>query len=318
MPVSLNRALSHIKQWSRTLAPFPTRSHWPRYLFHTCQLEVAVEIIKSGQITCRANVKELICDVANQGALWNNPEAHNYVRLYFRPRNGFHLKTEGVKAVGDPYRAQNHMSIPVAFAFEFQRVITLPGSGFVPGNFAKSGTAPLTEDAEFDALPFDLIYHDAALPPGKIAEVHNWRMSEVVVPTSLSLNNLSCVICRTTHEERTLRHLLGGNAAPNIMVEQRGSFFMRRGMFMDEVFWSAGRLNFQFHGPTVYAKDNYNLRVVCHDRGKTREACFTVKGAKRYHISSMPASKDAVWEIYLENCIVYHAQAPSVAGLVTP
>ena len=63
--------------------------------------------------------------MANQGALSNNPDAHQYVRLYFRPRNSFHLKTEGVKAIGDPYRAQNHMSIPVAFAFDFQKEMTL-------------------------------------------------------------------------------------------------------------------------------------------------------------------------------------------------
>jgi hypothetical protein len=177
MPITLNRALSHIRDWSGTLKPFPTRANWPFNLFHTCQIEVAVEIIKSGQITCRSYVAHLICDVANQGALWNNPNAHNYVRLYFRPRNPFHFKTEGVKALGDPYRAQNHMSIPVAFAFAFERVMVLPGSGFVFGNFAKTGAAPVTGDVEFDKLRFDLIYHDRALTPDHKVEVHNWRMS---------------------------------------------------------------------------------------------------------------------------------------------
>lgn len=101
MSITVKRAARHSKEWSSKLAPFPVRANWPVHLFHTCQLEVAVEIVKSGEIKCRSNVGNLICDVANQGAVWNNPDAHNYVRLYFRPRNSFHLKTEGVKAAGE-------------------------------------------------------------------------------------------------------------------------------------------------------------------------------------------------------------------------
>ena len=318
MPITLNRALSHLKEWSRKLAPFPTRASWPAYLFHTCQLEVAVEIIKSGQINCRNKVEDLICDVANQGALWNNPNAHDYVRLYFRPRNPFHFKTEGVKAIGDPYRAEHHMSIPIAFAFNFQRVITLAESGFVPGNFAKSGTAPLTGDSEFDDLPFDLIYHDAPLPRDKIAEVHNWRMSEVVVKEALSLSRLSCVICRTPHEERTLRHLLGGSSALSVVVEQRGSIFMRRAMFIDEIYWSSGLLHMRFHGPSEFPKANYSLKIISYDKGVSQEGRFLAEAGVVYRFRSLPASDAAVWRVELEGCVVYHAKAPSVSGLVSP
>jgi ssDNA thymidine ADP-ribosyltransferase, DarT len=154
MSITVNRAGRHIKEWSKKLAQFSTRANWPPHLFHTCQLEVAVEIIKSGAIICRNNLGALICDVANQGAVWNNPDAHKYVRLYFRPRNPFHLKTEGIKSLSDPYRVDPHMSIPISFAFDFQKVITLQNVGFVPGNFARSGAAPLTGDAEFDHLNF--------------------------------------------------------------------------------------------------------------------------------------------------------------------
>ena len=102
MPISLIRAQQHVELWSEKLSG-TSRAKWPQHLFHTCQLEVAVEILKAGKIICRNEVQNLICDVANQGALWNNPEGHNYVRLYFRPRTYFHLKTEGVKSLGDPF-----------------------------------------------------------------------------------------------------------------------------------------------------------------------------------------------------------------------
>jgi hypothetical protein len=242
MSITLARAEHHIKDWSHNLARFPTRANWPLHLFHTCQLEVAVEIIKSGCIKCRGNLEHLICDVANQGAVWNNPDAHSYVRLYFRPRNSFHLKTEGVKATGDPFRMDPHMSIPIAFAFDFKKVITLANCGFVPGNFAKTGAAPLSSDAEFDEMQFELVYHDSALTQEKMAEVHNWRMSEAVVSGILPLSYLSYVICRTIHEERTLRHALGSFPSPKTIVEQRGSIFMRRGIFIDEIYWASDLL----------------------------------------------------------------------------
>jgi ssDNA thymidine ADP-ribosyltransferase DarT-like protein len=223
MPITLKRAKRHVSDWSKELAPYPTRSNWPAHLFHTCQLEVAAEIIKSGVVRCRNKVNKLICDVANRGALWNNPDAHDWVRLYFRPRNSFHFKTEGVKSRADPYRVDPHMSIPIAFAFDLQKVITLPTSSFVPGNFAKTATAPLTGDAAFDTMPFELIYHDSPLSQDRKAEVHNWRMSEVVVSDELSLSNLSFVICRTTHEERSLRYVIGNSSVPRIVVEQKGA-----------------------------------------------------------------------------------------------
>jgi hypothetical protein len=316
MSITVARAERHIRDWSHNLARFPTRANWPLHLFHTCQLEVAAEIIKSGGIKCRGNVGHLICDVANQGAVWNNPEAHNYVRLYFRPRNSFHLKTEGVKAIGDPYRIDPHMSIPIAFAFDFKKIITLSNCGFVPGNFAKTGAAPLSGDVEFDKMQFELIYHDSALPQEKMAEVHNWRMSEAVVSGTLSLSDLSYVICRTIHEERTLRHSLGAKAAPKIIVEQKGSIFMRRGMFIDEIYWASDLLNIRFHGPTGFTKEAYEVKVTCWDNNKMREGNFSLAPGG-YRFPSIPASKDAIWKIEIEDCLVHFAPIPSTSGLVT-
>jgi hypothetical protein len=316
MSITLDRANRHIAHWSKELAPFPTRANWPTHLFHTCQLEVAVKIVKDGKISCRDDVEELICDVANQGALWNNPDAHKYVRLYFRPRNSFHLKTEGVKSDIDPYRVDPHMSMPVAFAFDLQKVITLPASGFVPGNFAKTGSAPLTGDAEFDNMEFDLVYHDGALPRDRMSEVHNWRMSEVVVLDELALSYLSFAVCRTPHEERTFRHFLGKRHLPKIIVEQKGSIFMRKGIFIDEIYWDSNILHMQFHGPAAFPKDKYAVSISCFDGGKTRRDGPFHLAPARYRFPSLTAPKDAVWRIEIEGCVVYHAPIPSLSGLV--
>lgn len=316
MPITLARAKRHEVEWGGKLAPFPVRANWPAHLFHTCQLEVAVEIVRAGQITCRASVSKLICDVANQGALWNNPGAHNYVKLYFRPRNSFHLKTEGVKAIGDPYRVDPHMSVPIAFAFDFSKVMTIANSGFVPGNFAKAGAAPLSGDAAFDKMDFDLVYHDSPLTRDRMAEVHNWRMSEVVVQNALPLTNLSYMICRTTHEERMLRYALRDVAGiPKIIVEQKGSIFMRRGMFVDEIYWQSGLLHMQFHGPTGFTKEKYAIKISCWDGVSFYEKNYVASPGK-YHFPGITASKDAIWRVELEGCVIYHATAPSTTGLV--
>ena len=293
MPVTLGRALKHISDWSKSLAPFPVRAHWPRYVFHSCQLEVALEIIKSGKIVCRNSVPTMICDVANQGALWNNINAHAYVRLYFRPRNMFHLKTEGIKPLGSPYRGANQMSIPVTFAFDFASVICRDDAGFVPGNFARSGARPETTDEKFDELRFDLIYHDSALSDADKYDILNWRMSEVVVSGKLPLSDSTRIMCRTIHEERTLRFLLGGTTDRRIAVEQKGSIFFRRGMFIDEIYWQDEFLHLSFHPAIEYVKEKYELKIVCIDRGVIKERTYSTPHGK-YRIMDLRASKVTV------------------------
>jgi hypothetical protein len=195
-------------------------------------------------------------------------------------------------------------------------LITLPNCGFVPGNFAKTGAAPLSGDAEFDKMQFELIYHDSALPQERLAEVHNWRMSESVISDVLPLSNLSYVICRTTHEEKTLRHALGTHAPPKIIVEQKGSVFMRRGMFIDEIYWASDLLNIRFHGPTGFTKDAYDIKVTCWDNNQQREGHFKLAPGE-YRFPSIPASRNAIWKIEIEGCLAYFASIPSTSGLVT-
>jgi hypothetical protein len=281
-------------------------------------MEVAVEIMKSGRILCRSAVPRLICDVANQGAIWNNPQAHDFVRLYFRPKNWFHLKTEGVKPRADRYRVDPHMSMPVCLVFDLPRVLAISGAGVVPGNFAKSNSAPLYTDEGFRSLDFESVYHEGPLADGLKVAVNEWRMSEVVVPGELDLRHLSAVVCRSIHEERTLRHLLQQadvKPSTNILVEQRNSIFVRRGIFIDELYWQNDFLHMKFHGPVVAAQDAYDVNVTCIDQGSIKTLNFQLS-AKKYYFPSMPATRDAVWRIEIEGCCVYHARVPSLSGLV--
>jgi hypothetical protein len=141
-------------------------------------------------------------------------------------------------------------------------------------------------------------------------------MSEVVVDRELSLSQLSYVVCRTIHEERTLRFALGDVQLPRIIVEQRGSIFMRRGIFIDEIYWSSNMMYLKFHGPTDFTKDKYAINVTCNDGGVIRRRSYFVAPGVSYRFAELQASMDAIWRIEFEGCIAYHGPIPSTSGLV--
>jgi ssDNA thymidine ADP-ribosyltransferase, DarT len=224
MALSSERAIRHVTEWSERLKASLRCGLWPAYLFHAAHVTTAAAILRSGRLSCRSGIGTVAHDVANQGALHNNPRAHDYARLYFRPRNAFHFKTEGVKCLGDPYRDRYQMSIPVLLAFDSVSVLTLGGVGFSPGMLSRiRGIGH--EDRFFDRIPFDLVYHDGPVEPAQKEQVQDHRMAEVVVPRELPLApHLRKVFCRTFLERRTLLHLLGADAqnrAGQIEVQPR-------------------------------------------------------------------------------------------------
>lgn len=276
-----------------------------------------IEIIRAGQLSCRDDVDVLLCDVANQGALWNNPDAHRVARLYFRPRNAFHLKTEGIKSRTDRFRQDPHMAIPIAFAFKFVPVMCLEECFFVDGNFAKNRAAPLSGDENFDKLDFEVIYHDSPFSADQMQHYQNARMSEVVVRDRLSLEFLDAVICRTIHEERTLRHrlALAGLLPPPIRVEQRGSVFMRKGILIDEVYMKERLLHFRFREPVSGVQDDYEVEVACLSSQKVNN--FRLK-AGGYRVRQILADDpNAIWRITIEGCVAYEGPVPKDVNVVS-
>jgi hypothetical protein len=201
------------------------------------------------------------------------------------------------------------MSIPVALAFDFPSVMTDPNSAFLDGNFAKSGAKPLSGDTAFDTLNFDLIYHDAATTEENRAEIHNARMSEVVVRGALDLAQLSSAVCRTPHEARTLEHMLRdlGVPAPKIMIEQRRSIFVRNGIFLDNVYAVDGDLVFKFHPPTVSPQAEYE--VVIRKVGEAWSKKYKLK-AQAWRVEGASAKPNTIWEIEIEGCLAYRGRVP--------
>jgi len=188
----------------------------------------------------------------------------------------------------------------------------------VYGNFAKTLAAPQTGDSAFDRLDFNLIYHDGALAGSAKEEVNNIRMSEVVVRDQLDLQQLAYVVCRTQHEARSLEYVLHkeGIDTSNVIVEQHGSVFMRKGIFLDEIYTMDGELFFKFHAPVKAAREKYDVRITKIGHW-TRS--FSLEATK-WRISDADSRPDTVWQVDIEGCLAYVGTIPGdmIKNLILP
>lgn len=289
---------------------------WPRYLFHACHVTNAVSIVRAGRLECRENLLAYV-DVANQGALNNFAGSHNHARLYLRPKNMFHLRTEGILCEGDPNRLQNHMSIPVMFLFKFVEVITNADAVFSEGNIQRTKTW-LDGDAAFNALDFHAIYHDAAPPQDKGDYIRNMRMTEVGVRGGLSLQgNLSAILFRTKWDMETFKLLLeeeGLQCPYNLGIEQiHASVFQSRGLYLTNVSANDGKLNLSFSFPIANAPLNgmYAVKVVQTTALSTWTYDHSVKLPRAGLEISGFSPQDSTWKIELEGQLAFQGRLRS-------
>jgi hypothetical protein len=135
-------------------------------------------------------------------------------------------------------------------------------------------------------------------------------MSEVVVHEALDLSLLSRIVCRTSHELRTFEHLLEelGVAPPKIIIEQRGSIFMRMGIFLDEVYALDGDFYFKFHAPTKSPQPEYKVRIS--KVGEGWERIYSLRAEQLWRIQKASAMPDTVWRIEVEGCLAYLGKVP--------
>lgn len=237
MGISIERAQEHVAKYTEELRRFPKNANWPRNLFFACHITSAVAILQSGRLLPRGQQDLLIHDVANQGAVANNPEALGFTRLYFRPKNDFHIRTEGIKCLGDPYRLDRQMSVPIMLAMDATQILSLEETGFTFGKYALVENKPGFDQEFFENIPFADVYHDYAPPRERMNEIHDRRMAEVVYPGPLEIDPyLNVIICRSNLDRLSLLHALGPDAdrySERVVVEQlEGSIFMRWGLFI--------------------------------------------------------------------------------------
>lgn len=232
---------AHIARWEETLTKpwYPYRDRWPSRLFHHAPIENAVRILLDGHLRSRrdpGNTK--VKDVAAAGVIDARDHAHNFARLYFRPRTPTQYHIEGIRKQGEcMYGDASHAPVLVMMVFDARKVLLIPTIKFCDRNM-QLGTAELGDTEKyFSDIPFAKVYHEGGTGGDRTIIEH--RHAEVLATSPMSLaETLQWVYCRTKAERVTLLYLLGPRAddwASKILVSEDLSLFDRRFVFLEDV-----------------------------------------------------------------------------------
>jgi hypothetical protein len=152
------------------------------------------------------------------------------------------------------------------FLFDAAQVLSLTGTGFTDRNFAIGSVTPSFDEAGFDQIDFNLVYHDSAPPRNMGDEIRRRRMAEVVVPTELALqDNLKLIVCRTAYDVITLKYLLGNQAArwDAIIIAESipQSIFMHMALYIRSISPTDDGISIILKPPTDLAIQSCAIRV---------------------------------------------------------
>jgi hypothetical protein len=95
---------AHIATWEANLNGFAYahRAKWPRRLFHHAPVENAAQILIDGELLSRVDsAQRRARDVAGPGVIGARDKAHQFARLYFRPRTPTQYHIEGIRKQGE-------------------------------------------------------------------------------------------------------------------------------------------------------------------------------------------------------------------------
>lgn len=225
------------------------RKHWPRCLFHHAPLENALSILREGYIRSRNDpARAVIRDVAAPGVISNRREAHDRVRLYFRPRTPTQFHIEGIrKSTECQYGADTHAPVLVMFVLDARKILSLPDVQFSDRNMQSSG-ARTGDDAEFfKSIPFEKVFHEGGTGGDNSIVAH--RCAEVLPTSPLKVSDvLHGIWFRSEPERDTLLHLLGEdrNTWENFsQVSEEIKVFDKRFSFISEIGLSTKGITFR-------------------------------------------------------------------------
>lgn len=205
---------AHIAHWQQELASphYPHRRKWPECLFHHAPFENAVSILSTGMLRSRndpANPRPR--DVAAREVNQAREHAHDWVRLYFRPKTPTQFSIEGIRKPGEcKYGEGAHAPILVMLVLDAHQILTHPDIRFCDRNMQRGNAVPGNDEAYFAAIPFAKVFHEG--PTGGDDKIIQHRCAEVLPSSPLDLDQcLRAVYFRSEPERDTVLHALGPN-----------------------------------------------------------------------------------------------------------
>lgn len=254
MGLSAAAADAHIARWTEELGrnPFyPHRVRWPALLFHHAPVENAAQIITEGQLCSRlATDHRRPRDVAGAGVIDHRHRAHEFTRLYFRPRTPTQYHIEGIRRPAEcSYGPDAHAPILTMFMFDARSILTMPTTRFSDINMQRDNARDGDNEAFFNTIDFAKVYQEGNF--GGDASITHHRAAEVLCQSPLLLaHSLKWIFCRSDAERETLIHmagLAGQVLRRQIITSDDGKVFEKRFAFVERVYASPEGVTFQIN-----------------------------------------------------------------------
>lgn len=244
MGISISKAQDHIEQWHeklRTPTGYAYRIKWPKYLFHHASLVNATSILDAGALLSRHDAAGLVHDdVAPTEVIARRADAHEFSRLYFRPRTPTQYQVEGIRKENECYLGNSSTHVPILYMFLFsaETVLSLDGTQFSNGNMQSPQTVFSDSEEFFDKIPFNKVFHEGSFDHNEKDAILKARCAEVLARSPLSLNkHLKFVLCRSDAERHTL---LESYPKANAALKARIRTFTEVGIFQSQYTYIKG------------------------------------------------------------------------------
>jgi hypothetical protein len=321
MGITRTRAQRHIEEWERKLTgpAYAHRRRWPGRLFHHTPIENAASILNDGVLLSRNDSHEKRkLDIAGAVVIQNRDRAHQFARLYFRPRTPTQFHIEGIRKVGDYYMGDTHAPTLVMLIFDSFEILTREGVRFSDGNMQSYGANDGEDDEFFDTIEFAKVFHEGGI--GNDRSIIHCRCAEVLAPSPFAIDSiLTSIYCRSEAERITLLNDLSVRARQKwrrlIAVSDDLRVFSKSFTFVEEVSLQKDGVVYRLHPPERSATWQVRVEVWLHAKEDTKihDQTHTLPAVPGNGKTSWRAPinlKDGLYKvrIWVEGCRAFEAQ----------
>ena len=265
MGITQRRIERHIQEWEARFpadGSRPYRFRWASCLFHHSVVENAAIILSQGQLLSRndsAPYRKV--DIAGTSVIQHRVRAHQFGRLYFRPRTPTQWSVEGIRKRETYWRNDPNAHAPtlVMFVFDAGKILVQKRVRFSAGNMQSESTPEGDDDKFFDTIDFTKVYHDGWHDHD--SSITHSRCAEVLVPSPMPIADcLTAIICRSVAERLFFLDEMGPKAAKRwgkiIRVSDDLNVFEKKHIFVDTVSIQNDGVLFKLHpvGPPVHVR----------------------------------------------------------------
>ncbi|MFT3728748.1 MAG: DarT ssDNA thymidine ADP-ribosyltransferase family protein [Terricaulis sp.] len=309
---------AHIAKWVAQLTHtyfYPHRAKWPPRLFHHTPIENAARILRSGALLSRtASESSRVLDIADPEIVNTRDRAHDFVRLYFRPRTPTQFWIEGIRRPSEYFKGNKHAPTLIMLVFDARSILSIDGVRFSDGNMQSANTCDGDDENFFSTIDFDRVFHEG---PFNRSDPHVIvrRCAEVLAPSPLPLENLSFIYCRSAAERDFLLYKLGDAASKwerRVLVSDDIRVFEKRYTFAEHVSLSQQGVFFELAPRADAAPVNLDVQVKSLFGGKqyvqwgpANLATTNTAGGRRWRIDASLPSGAYIVIIRLEGCLAY-------------